>query len=292
MHRNVHPTTDGRWAAGGRTIPVTLILATAFVLVGALAGAPVPATASPLDFQGLAFQSGAASASTPTVLATPAYAASNEYPVRHRRPRYRDRDRDRDYYRDSSQPRYYGTLGAGNFDPDDQPGNGLWVNGELGTEVGDALDLGVRMNWYHRESGASQVVSDFTDPAGNVGHLVVETSSVETNLIPLMAIARFRFPVTSEFQPYVGGGVGWEWLTVDGTDVDGFDFQDDYDGFGAQLFGGLNLGVSPNMGLYGEALWNKSTVSTKFFDPTLGGTVKNEIDVDGLAFHGGLRFRF
>jgi opacity protein-like surface antigen len=292
MHRSVHSATDGRWAAGGRTIPVTLILATALVLLGALAGAPVPAAASPLDYQGLAFQSGAVPSSGSSIFDTPAYAASSEYPVRHSRPRYRERDRDDYYDRDSYRPRYFGSLGAGNFDPDDQPGNGLWLNGELGTEVGDALDLGVRMNWYHRDTGQSQVILEYTDPAGNVGQRVIETSSVETNLVPLMAIARVRFPLSTEFQPYVGGGIGWEWLTVDGTDQDGFDFQDDYDGFGAQLFGGLNLGVSPNMGIYGEALWNKSTVSTEFFDPTFGGTVKDEIDIDGLAFHGGLRFRF
>jgi len=107
-----------------------------------------------------------------------------------------------------------------------------------------------------------------------------------------MGILRVRFPVTSEFQPYVGGGLGWEWLSVSGTDDNGFDFQNDYDGFGAQLFGGLNMGVSSNLALYGEGVWNKSTVSDKFFDPSLGGDVKDEINIDGLALHGGLRFRF
>lgn len=274
-------------------------LITAVVLAGALAAAPWSVSASPLDYQGLAFQSQGPSAggllagaeltgaSSGPVLAA-AY-SSSERPMYRRRPRYRDRDRDR--YENSYNPSYFGALGAGGFDPDDQPGNGLWVNGELGSEVGDALDLGVRVNWYHRASGQSQVVSTYTDPAGNVGQRVIETSSVETNLVPLMAILRVRFPVTSEFQPYVGGGLGWEWLTVSGTDTDGFDFQDDYDGFGGQVFAGLNVGVSPNMGLYGEALWNKSTVSARFFDPTLGD-IKDEIDMDGLGLHGGLRFRF
>ncbi len=288
MFRSYHATV-GRGAAGRCTYPVTLILAIAFVLVGALAGAPVPASASPLDFQPLAFQNstyGDASSLVQT------YAASENRPIRRGRPRYRDRDRDRYYDTDRYTPHYYGTLGAGNFDPDAQPGNGLWVNGELGSEVGEALDLGVRVSLYHRASGRSQVVSDFTDPAGNVGQRVIDTNNVETNLIPLMAVLRVRFPVTREFQPYVGGGIGWEWLTVSGTDAAGFDFQDDYDGLGMQLLGGLNLGVSQNMALYGEGVWNKSTVSAKFFDPTFGGEVKEEIEMDGLALHGGLRFRF
>lgn len=283
-----HHVNEGRSGAGRRIGLVTLSLATAVVLAGALAGAPVPAAASPLDYQGLAFQ-GVETGNGSPVLASASFASSSERPVYRRRPRYRDRDRDR--YYDNYTPHYFGSLGAGGFDPDDQPGNGLWVNAELGSEVGEALDLGVRVNWYHRESGQSQVITNFEDEAGNIGQRVIETSDVETNLVPLMAILRVRFPVTSEFQPYVGGGIGWEWLTVDGTDQDGFSFQDDYDGFGAQLFGGLNVGVSPNMALYGEALWNKSTVSAEFFDPTLGN-IKDEIDMDGLGIHGGLRFRF
>jgi opacity protein-like surface antigen len=269
------------------------LLVPAVVLAAAFMGAPRSAPASPLDYQGLAFSS-STSYDTPAYRVTGpgSYVEANSYPVRRRRPRYRDRDRD--YYdRDRSYtPRYFAAFGAGNYDPDDQPGNGLWANAELGTEAGQALDLGVRMNWYHRESDRSQVISEFTDPAGNVGQRVVVRNDIETNLIPLMAFARVRFPLSSEFQPYVGGGIGWEWLTVDGTDDAGFSFQDDYDGLGTQLFGGLNVGVGPNMGLYGEALWNKSTVKAEFFDPAFGGRVEDEIDVDGLAFHGGLRFRF
>lgn len=272
---------------------------TAVVLAGVLAAAPWTASASPLDYQGLAFRgqtggalgpvlSGGETGNGSPVLAS-SYSSSSERPIYRRHPRYRDRYRDN--YENSYNPTYFGSLGAGGFDPDKQPGNGLLVNGELGSEVGDALDLGVRVNWYHRSSGQSSVVSTYTDPAGNVGQRVVETASVETNLVPAMAILRVRFPVASEFQPYVGGGIGWEWLTVSGTDTNGFDFQDDYDGFGGQVFAGLNVGVSPNMDLYGEGLWNKSTVSARFFDPVLGD-IKDEIDMDGLGLHGGLRFKF
>jgi len=280
------------------------IFATAVVFAGALAVSTGTSTASQLDYKGLAFQGPAAAAllagetgdggaaiaaaDNNTVLSM---ANSSERPVYRRRPRYRDRYRDR-YYEDRYRPQYFAAFGAGNFDPDDQPGNGLWVNAELGSEVGEALDLGVRANWYHRDSDETEVIATFTDEAGNVGQRVVVTNDVETDLIPLMAFLRVRFPMASEFQPYVGGGLGWEWLTVNGTDADGFFFEDTYDGFGAQLFAGLNVGLAPNMGLYGEALWNKSTVEAKFFDPVLGGDVRDEIDMDGLAFHGGLRFRF
>jgi hypothetical protein len=76
------------------------------------------------------------------------------------------------------------------------------------------------------------------------------------------------------------------------VDQDGFAFSDDYDGFGAQLFGGVNLAVSPSSALYGEVLYNSSTVSADFYDPFFGTTVRDQIDMDGVAAHAGLRLRF
>ena len=310
MQRLLRHVNEGRSAAGRRILPVTLTLATAVVLAGALAGAPAPAAASPLGggevgngvapssplaYQGLAFQSGAIAVSPGLVASDLGSANFNEAssfssngPIYRRRGRYHDEG----YYGDRYRPQYYAVIGAGSFDPDKQPGNGLWGNAEMGGLVGDALDLGVRVNWYHRSSDNSQSVSTFTDPNGLVHQQVLEGTSVETNLVPVMAVLRVRFPVTGQFQPYLGGGLGWEWLSVSGTDSSGFDIQNDYDGFGAQVFGGLNVSVAPNTGLYGEAVWNKSTVAAKFFDTALGENIRDEINMDGLAVHGGLRFTF
>jgi opacity protein-like surface antigen len=148
------------------------------------------------------------------------------------------------------------------------------------------------LNWYHRSTGGSQVVSTYTDPAGNTGKRVVETSKVTTDLVPLMGFVRVRFPTSTAVKPYVGAGIGWEWLTVDGTDDQGFDFRDEYDGFGAQFFGGASFDVAPNVALYGEGVWNASTVKDQFYDPFYGGTVQDEVDMNGAAIHGGLKFRF
>jgi len=90
----------------------------------------------------------------------------------------------------------------------------------------------------------------------------------------------------------VGAAAGWEWLSVDGTDDQGFDFNDNYDGFGAQFFGGANFTISPEASLYGEVLYNASTVSADFFDPAFNATVRDEINMNGPAAHAGLRFRF
>lgn len=181
-------------------------------------------------------------------------------------------------------------LGGGVFDPQTQPGGGFYGNLALGSEIAPPLDLGIQLSWFHRDSDGQEVVFRFEDEAGNTVEQVIETESVDTDLIPLMGIARLRFPISPYFQPYVGGGVGYEWLSVDGVDEFG-PFSYDYDGFGAQVMGGLNLYASRSVGLYGEATYNWSSPDRTVFVGGVG-EVKEEIDMDGLAFHGGLRFRF
>jgi outer membrane protein with beta-barrel domain len=209
-----------------------------------------------------------------------------EHPIRRRRPgpQY-------DGY-GYHHPEYYASLGIGAFDPNDQPGSGLYVNGSMGSVFADQVDLGLQLSWYHRSRGGEEFVSEFTDPAGNTVRQVLATQSVSTNLVPLMGAVRVRLPAAPGIEPYVGGAIGWEWLTVDGTDTQGIPFTNDYDGFGAQMLAGVAFSAGPQTALYGEAVYNASTVSNEFDDLTLGQTVREEVNFDGLGFHAGLRFRF
>jgi len=199
----------------------------------------------------------------------------------------------REYYHHHEQQSYgFLTLGGGLFDPMKQPGNGFYGTASVGTEVGSSLDLGVLGSWYHRASHGDELVTTFKDEAGNNVEQTVQTQSVNTDLVPLMGIIRLKFPTPQQFQPYVGAGAGYEWLFVDGVDAQGFQFHRDYGGFGAQVMGGVSVMASENTGIYGEAAYNFSTVSNDFFDPNLNTTIHESLDMDGLAIHGGLRFRF
>jgi opacity protein-like surface antigen len=214
---------------------------------------------------------------------------SSSGPIRHRRP-YRTREREDYGYH--AQPEYWAMLGAGAFDPTDQPGNGLYLNGGVGATMAQQVDLGVQVSWYHHSTNGEEFVREGDLPDGTHVRTVITTQDINTDLVPVMGTVRVRIPTSPNFEPYVGGGIGWEFLTVSGTDSSGFSFQNDYDGFGAQLFAGANLNVSSSTGLYGEAVWNASTPKAEFFDPSVGQVVREEADFDGLAFHGGLRFMF
>jgi len=199
----------------------------------------------------------------------------------------------REYYHHHYQDSYgFLTLGGGLFDPMKQPGNGFYGVATVGSELGHSMDLGVSGSWYHRASHGEEFITTVKDPAGNNVDQSVQTQEVNTDLVPVMAMVRIKFPTPSQFQPYVGGGAGYEWLFVDGTDDLGFHFHRDYGGFGAQVLGGVSIMASENTGIYGEATYNFSTVSNDFFDPSLNTNVHESLDMDGLAVHGGLRFRF
>jgi hypothetical protein len=244
-----------------------------------LAVSPSPATASETSFEsGTALRSG-------TFASALELSSGSERPVRRRAPRYYYEDR-----KDEYTPRGFMTIGGGVFDPQSQPGGGFFGSLSLGSEIAPPLDLGIQVSWFHRGSDGEEVVYQYVGPGGNIVEQVIETQSVDTDLIPLMGIARLRFPISPYFQPYVGGGVGYEWLYVEGVDELG-PFSDSFDGFGAQVMGGLNLYASKNVGLYGEATYNWSSPDRAIIVGGVG-EVKEEVDMDGLALHGGLRFRF
>jgi len=220
------------------------------------------------------------------LFAKESFAAMSERPLRRRgRGSY-----DSGYRRQSS----YGffNVGGGVYDPSNQPGTGFFGTVSGGTEVGDAMDLGAQLSWYHRGSRGERVFASYTDPAGNTVRQEIETQSVNTDLVPLMGIVRVKFPLTPQFQPYVGGGAGYEWLLVEGVDSQGNAFSNDYAGFGAQLMAGVNLAASSTTALYAETTYNISTVHADFYDPFINANVRESLDFDGLALHGGIRIRF
>src|SRR6266850_2227925 len=143
-----------------------------FVAMLALAFAAGSASASQLDFQPSA--PGAGGPQFKDMGAQKSLLEANG-PIRHRRP-YRDRDYG------YSEPVYFATRGAGRFDPTDQPGQGLYVNGSVGSVLADQLDLGIQLSWYHRSTGGEEFVRQGDLPDGTHVTTVVRTRSIDTNL--------------------------------------------------------------------------------------------------------------
>jgi outer membrane protein W len=199
------------------------------------------------------------------------------------------------------EPTGFLNIGAGVYEPTDQPGDGFYGVIAGGTEVRKQLDLGVQVSWYHRSTDGAEFTTTFTDPAGNVVEQTIQTDAYDTDLVPVMGIVRYRFPASATVQPYIGGGIGYEWLsvTVEGAvayDPYGYPYTTtlgtSYGGFGGMAFGGLNFDFKPTTSFYAEATYNWSSPSADYFDPYYLVTITESIDMDGLAIQGGLKFRF
>src|SRR5436190_21394668 len=174
-----------------------------FIAMVVLALAAGTASASQLDFTPSLLGSDPTPTQLQSSMDSKATFESSNGPIRHRRPR--DRYRDREDYGYRSQPEYFAMLGAGTFDPSNQPGNGLYVNAGLGSVLAEQLDLGVQISWYHRATGGDQFVREGNLPDGTHYRQVMTTQSIKTDLVPVMGTLRVRIPVTSQVQPYVGG---------------------------------------------------------------------------------------
>lgn len=91
-----------------------------------------------------------------------------------------------------------------------------------------------------------------------------EAGSADGSNLRLGAQVIYGFTPAGNFAPWIGAGVGWEWLEFDDIGIDGTtDAQVTFDGFDLMVQGGAEFAVAPNFsvgpfaslsfGQYGEA---------------------------------------
>jgi len=218
-------------------------------------------------------------------LAPASTATAAEGPVRRSRP-----------YNNPQQPTGFLNISAGIYEPTNQPGDGFYGTLAGGAEVTKQVDVGILISWYHRSSNSGEVTTTVVGPGGIEIEQTIQADAFDTDLVPFMGFFRYRFPTSPKFQPYVGGGIGYEWLSITREGVDpygyGYTVGTDYGGFGGMALAGLNVVVTPTTSLYGEATYNWSTVTAEYFDPYYLISVQEAINMDGLGIQGGLKFRF
>jgi hypothetical protein len=185
------------------------------------------------------------------------------------------------------EPQGWAVVRAGFFDGENTGGNDFVFGSKFLGNVAPNVRLGGSLDWHHRSESATYVVDQ---SGGAVSQVTL--SEVSTDLIPVMGLIEFHMP-TEGLRPYFGFGAGYEWLVVDVNDYQsGVFYEDDFGGFGWQAYGGLNVRLSRNLEIGGEAFWNDSTVEREIYDPYFGALLHEEIDADGVGFRGGLALGF
>lgn len=234
-----------------------------------------------------------ADASEPTLLV--AAVAGDRYGSRgYYRPRYRGRD---DYYRPERrrwhrEPQGWLTVRGGFFDSEDIDKNDWTVGVKATAGVERYLQIGASVDLQRRSEAERTRIEEFRDETGNPVRTTVTTFEASSNLVPILGVLEVQVPSVG-VRPYIGAGAGYEALVVEVNDFEtGAEFTDDFGGFGWQGWAGLGVPIGRRAQLVAEGYLNRGTVSRTVHDIDTGARVKQEIDVDGGGFRGGVSFGF
>jgi len=163
---------------------------------------------------------------------------------------------------------------------------GDWIH-----QVTPFMGLMVSGDFYQGQSDMSY--RNFTDTHG---HEIVHTTTLE--VAPFTAGLVFRLaPEGLPVHPYVGvgGGLYWWHLDEEGDFVDFTGrndiftdaFHDDGAVFGYYALAGLDIPISSNFSVFGEARWDRAKDDLNGDFATLG-----KIDVGGSKYMGGVSWHF
>jgi hypothetical protein len=191
--------------------------------------------------------------------------------------------------RQRSDPDSYVLLkGGGLRTTDDAASTGLYTGIELGGTVEDVIDFGLSVDYFHRSTSEMLVLGE-TQANGLPVRAEATLEESAAHLIPIGLTMRVHVPLaTKRVMPFVSGTLAYEVLilenngTLDPSDpLQGILLEEEtFHGFGWQATAGVDIGVSPSVGLYGEVGLHRSSP-------------QQEIELDGLPvdlkvdMHGG-----
>lgn len=181
------------------------------------------------------------------------------------------------------------TLGSTDFRPEDS----VVVVGKFGYWFDSFPYLGIEGNgmvWFPDLDDQDVGTLDSS------GVAVTQTNRVraEVDALSFALVLLARYPI-GDFVPYAGGGWAIQHIDFSRMTFNGLDVRADDDLFPAvQAQGGLKYYVTPNFGVFVEALY-----TTKHYDTTIGTNGNNdrdlvtiEADFDNFFIHGGIEYRF
>lgn len=184
----------------------------------------------------------------------------------------------------------YMQLQGGVFDPQGNVTNAATGSVRLGASIDKRLQLGVQVDWNHRNADETAIVSRDTLPGGDPVTRERQLSSVQADVVPTMAFLQIA-PLGVKFGPYIGAAGGYHMMFLTAQLQNGQDFDATYQGWGWQAYAGLAIPLSRYMRLTGEVFTNEAKLD-RDVDDGVGGTYKEVVDTGGSGARGGLSFSF
>lgn len=190
----------------------------------------------------------------------------------------------------------FGTDAGGASALDDSGDWGLFLGAEWGISPVPNLDLGLSMDWFHREDDRGAVL--FVDDPYALPVEFVAADGTTTDLLPFGAVVRAKFPVGGgAFAPFVAGHLGWDLLRLSFRNVESdgsyavlYEDTEWFHGMSAGFSTGVEAALGPGVAVLFEAGLHQSEPHQ---DLEIDGVpVRARVDADGEFVRAGVRLAF
>lgn len=195
----------------------------------------------------------------------------------------------------------YTTFKAGGYAPDELAADargdgGLFLGVEWGISPAPPIEVGLTLDWFHRDSARGSVV--VFDGPYDLPVEVVTGEASSTDLVPLGAVVRGRFPVgDGRVLPFVAGHLTYDVLHLEANGASwegeiGEALRDTnyFSGLGAGFSMGVEADLAPGFGLLVEAGIHQTEPGRQI---RVGGLpAEARVNADGEYLRAGARFAF
>lgn len=184
---------------------------------------------------------------------------------------------------------------VGFLDPIDNFSAGFNGGFRVGPQLDSHVQVGAAMDLWHRSDDTVLDLGTIEAPGGTARQELILAESSAT-LFPMMMFAQVSFDENTSVIPYVGFGVGYEWLFLTANDyLTDESFDQTFGGFGWQAWVGAGVPLDPGMRLNAELFFNgcevgnEMDVNIKDYGPA---TVRNEIQMNSVGMRLGISWGF
>ncbi|MBN1505070.1 MAG: hypothetical protein JW952_08430 [Candidatus Eisenbacteria bacterium] len=165
----------------------------------------------------------------------------------------------------------------------------------VGPQLDSHIQVGFGLDWWRRSEDEVLDLGAVEAPGGIARQELILSESA-ANLVPVMMFAQVSFDESMPVIPYVGFGVGYEWLFLRANDyLMGESFEQTFGGFGWQAWVGAGLPLDPGIRLNAELFLNACEVGSEldvYIQDYGPATVRNVIDMNSVGMRLGVSWGF
>jgi hypothetical protein len=157
----------------------------------------------------------------------------------------------------------------------------------LGKHVGSHLMMGLLGGWTRERK---ELKSADTDTPGIQPDTIL--ARADAHVVPVMAFLQVNLTNKFFIVPYIGGGVGYEWLILEVNDFrDGRTASVTFSNWAYETYAGVGLQLARDLRIDGELFYNGASLERDIVDAN-GHPWKQAIDMNGVGARVGLDIVF